>query len=221
MVVILLGPPGVGKGTQGVLLSEALGWTRISTGDLLREAVREGTALGREARGFMEAGELVPDGVIIGLVRDVVAGLPPEQGIIFDGFPRTVAQAEALDEVLPPLGRRVDRVVLLEAPDDVLVQRISGRRSSPAGYVYNVHYDPPRVPGKCDHTGEDLVQRDDDREETVRRRLEVYRAQTEPLIRFYEESPGVVVTSVDGDRGMEAVQEGVRAAVSVPAPGGD
>lgn len=215
MVVILLGPPGVGKGTQGVLLSEALGWERISTGDILREARREGTELGQQAQAFMDAGELVPDSLILELVRDTLAGLPAERGIIFDGFPRTRAQAQALDDVLPEVGRRVDRVVVLEAPDEILVRRISGRRTSPAGYVYNVYFNPPRVPGKCDHTGQDLEHRADDMEETVRRRLEVYRAQTEPLIRFYEEgSPAVL--RVNGDRDMDTVRGEVLAAV---APG--
>jgi adenylate kinase len=220
MVVILLGPPGVGKGTQGVLLSEALGWRRISTGDLLRDARREGTPLGRRAQEFMDAGELVPDQLILDLVRETVAALPSGQGIIFDGFPRTLAQAEALDEALPQIGRRVDRVVVLDAPEEILVRRISGRRMSPAGYVYNVYFNPPRVPGKCDHTGEDLEHRADDMEETVRRRLEVYRAQTEPLIRFYEKGDSRVVR-VDGDRGMEEVQADVLAAVGGdPTPRG-
>ncbi len=216
MVVILLGPPGVGKGTQGVRLSEELGWERISTGDLLRDARREGTPLGRRAQEYMDAGELVPDGLILDLVRETLGGLPEEQGIIFDGFPRTLAQAEALDGVLPEVGRQVDRVVVLEAPDEVLVRRISGRRMSPAGYVYNVYFNPPRVPGRCDHTGEELEHRPDDKEETVRRRLEVYRAQTEPLVRFYEERPARVVR-VDGDREMQQVLADVLDAVS---PGG-
>ena len=217
MVVILLGPPGVGKGTQGVRLTEALGWTRISTGDLLREARREGSELGRRAQAYMDAGELVPDGLIVELVRDTLAALPAEEGIVLDGFPRTRAQAEALDGVLPAVGRRVDRVVVLEAPDDVLVRRVAGRRVSPSGHVYNVHFDPPKVPGTCDHSGEALEHRKDDHEETVRRRLEVYREQTEPLIRFYEESDAVLLR-VDGDRGMQVVETDVREAAAGPLP---
>jgi adenylate kinase len=219
MVVILLGPPGVGKGTQGVRLTESLGWSRISTGDLLREARREGTPLGLRAKAYMDAGELVPDDLILEMVRDTLAAYPRDQGIIFDGFPRTTAQAEALDLVLPTVGRRVDRVVVLEAPDEVLVRRVSGRRVSPSGHVYNVHYDPPRVPGKCDHTGADLEHRPDDHEDTVRRRLEVYREQTEPLIRFYEVSEARVLR-VDGDRDMASVEADVRSASAGPLAGG-
>lgn len=220
MVVILLGPPGVGKGTQGVLLSEALGWKRIATGDLLRDARREGTPLGRRAQEYMDAGELVPDQLILDLVQETVAALPGDQGIIFDGFPRTLPQAEALDAALPLIGRSVDRVVVLDAPEEILVRRISGRRMSPAGYVYNVYFNPPRVPGRCDQTGEELEHRADDREETVRRRLEVYRAQTEPLVRFYEQGDSRVVR-VDGDRGLEDVQADVLAAVGAAPAAGD
>ena len=219
MVVILLGPPGVGKGTQGVRLTEALDWSRISTGDLLREARRNGTPLGLRAKEYMDAGELVPDGLILEMVKEEVSNHPPDEGIIFDGFPRTAAQAEALDGVMASVGRRVDRVVVLEAPDEVLVRRVSGRRISPSGHVYNEHYDPPKVPGKCDHTGEDLEHRRDDHEETVRRRLEVYREQTEPLIRFDEEHEAAVVR-VDGDRSMGEVERDVIEAASGPLPAG-
>ena len=219
MVVILLGPPGVGKGTQGVRLTEALDWSRISTGDILREACREGTPLGLRAKAYMDAGELVPDDLILEMVKEKVSLHPADQGIVFDGFPRTAAQAEALDQVLPAVGRRVDRVVVLEAPDEVLIRRVSGRRVSPSGHVYNVHYDPPKVPGKCDHSGEDLEHRRDDHEETVRRRLEVYREQTEPLIRFYQEHEAAVIR-VDGDRPMADVENDVIQAASGPLPDG-
>lgn len=219
MVVILLGPPGVGKGTQGVRLTEALGWSRISTGDLLREARREGTPLGLRAKAYMDAGELVPDLLILEMVQEKVSHHPADQGIIFDGFPRTTAQAEALDEVLPGVGRRVDRVVVLEAPDEVLIRRVSGRRVSPSGRVYNVHYDPPKVPGRCDDSGEVLEHRQDDQEDTVRRRLEVYREQTEPLIRFYEGHEAAVVR-VDGDRPMGEVEQDVIEAASGRLPEG-
>lgn len=217
MVVILLGPPGVGKGTQGVLLADQLGWVRISTGDLLREARRAGTPLGQKAQGFMDAGELVPDSLILDLVAETLEGIPAGKGIIFDGFPRTEAQAEALDGVLPASGRQVDRVVVLEAPDDVLVKRISGRRMGPQGHVYNVWFSPPKMEGICDHTGAPLEHRADDHEDTVIRRLEVYKAQTEPLVRHYERRPGVVVR-VDGDRTMEVVQGEIRRALGASAP---
>jgi len=209
-VVILLGPPGVGKGTQGKLLAEVLGWERIVTGDLLRAARREGTELGREAQRYMDAGELVPDEVVVGLVEEKLDEIPDGCGVLFDGFPRTVAQAEALEEALKARSRRIGRVVLLEAPDEVLVKRVAGRRSCPeCGAVYNVHYSPPEEEGRCDRCGAELVHREDDRPETVRRRLRVYREETEPLVRYYDEGTGNLVR-VDGDRPVEEVRAGVR-----------
>jgi adenylate kinase len=210
MVVILLGPPGVGKGTQGELLCEELGWERIATGDLLREARRRGTQLGREAQAYMDRGDLVPDSLIVALVEARLEELSPDQGMVLDGFPRTVPQAEALDQVLPSAGRKVDAVVLFEAPDDVLQKRISGRRYSPdSGRVYNIHFDPPEKEGVCDETGSPLIHREDDRPETVARRLEVYREQTEPLVAHYDAAP-VPVLRIDGDRGMDEVQASLR-----------
>lgn len=214
MVVILLGPPGVGKGTQGVLLEEALGWERVSTGDLLRQAVRDGTELGRKAQGYMEAGDLVPDSLIIALIRGLLEELPEERGVLLDGFPRTLAQGEALDEVLPEVDRRVDGIVLLEAPEDVLIKRVSGRRSCPeCGRVYNVHFDPPITEGICDECGARLEHRPDDDPETVRHRLEVYRELTEPLVTYYEDG-GAPVLRVDGDQGLEAVTGAIRRALA-------
>jgi len=213
MVVVLLGPPGVGKGTQGARLAEDLAWERIATGDLLRAAQGEGSDLGRRAQAYMDAGELVPDGLIIEMVRERVAELPRERGILLDGFPRTVEQAHALEKMLPELGRRVDGVLLLEAPDDVLVKRISGRRHCPqSGRVYNVYFDPPRVEGVCDESGAPLVHRDDDRPETVERRLEVYRELTEPLIAHYSEGP-VPLMRVSADRGIDEVYREAREAL--------
>ncbi|MEK9500676.1 adenylate kinase [Gemmatimonadota bacterium DH-20] len=211
MIVILLGPPGVGKGTQGVLLCEAMGLTHLSTGDLLRKARREGTPLGREAQGYMDRGELVPDSVIIGMVREALSEV--EGGVVFDGFPRTVAQAEALDEVLAELGRPLDHVVLFEADDDVLVKRLSGRRSCPeCGAVYNVHFNPPQVEGRCDRCGSELTHRADDRPETVQNRLEVYREQTEPLVSFYRGHAAPFAT-VAATRAVDDVQADLRAAL--------
>jgi adenylate kinase len=213
-VVILLGPPGVGKGTQGAMLADRLGWERIATGDLLRSARRDGTELGRKAQAFMDAGDLVPDSLIVEMVEDHLAQLPAGRGVIFDGFPRTVAQAEALEDVLAQTGRTVDGVLLLEAREDVLVRRISGRRSCPqCGRVYNVHLDPPAREGICDECGARLDQREDDSEETVRHRLEVYRKLTEPLVEYYERSPFGVLR-VDGEGSLEEVRSQVRAALT-------
>ena len=210
-VVLLLGSPGVGKGTQGVRLARDLGWTHVSTGDLLRAALAAGTQLGLEARKYMDAGELVPDDVIVDLVREHVAAMPADRGIVFDGFPRTVPQAEALDAVLAGEGRGVDRVCLLDAPEEVLVKRISGRRSSPSGRVYNVYFDPPRREGFCDDTGAALIHRDDDRPETVRTRLAVYHEATAPLVGFYDARG--LLARVDGDGDIERVHASLRAAV--------
>lgn len=211
LCVILLGPPGVGKGTQGVLLADALGWERLVTGDLLRAARRDGTELGRQAQGFMDAGNLVPDELMVALVEERLDQLPAARGVIFDGFPRTAAQAEALRGA----GRSVDVVVLLEAADDVLVRRISGRRSCGAcGRVYNVHFDPPASEDACDACGAALIHRGDDTPETVAHRLRVYREQTQPLVDYYESRVAVPVLRVDGEGRPEVVRAAVEAAVA-------
>lgn len=208
---MLLGSPGVGKGTQGVRLGQDLGWAHVSTGDLLRAALGEGTALGLKAGKYMDAGELVPDDLIVDLVREHLAATPTDRGVVFDGFPRTVPQAEALDRVLAGADRRVNRVCLLEAPDEVLVKRISGRRASPNGRVYNIYFDPPRRDGFCDETGEPLIHRADDHPDTVRTRLSVYREATAPLIGFYEARG--LLAHVDGEGGIERVYGALRTAV--------
>jgi len=213
MVVVLLGSPGVGKGTQGVRLSRALDWAHVSTGDLLRAALREGTPLGLEARKYMDAGDLVPDDVIIGLVREHLARLGPERGVVFDGFPRTVAQAEALDDALAGQQRGVGRVALLDADDSVLFKRISGRRSSPSGRVYNIYFDPPRREGFCDDTGDPLIHRADDQPDTVRTRLAVYHELTAPLVGYYD-ARGLLVR-VPAEGGIDEVQAGLRGALGV------
>ncbi len=213
MVVILLGPPGVGKGTQAVRLADSVGWEHVSTGDLLRAARRAGTELGRKAQAFMDAGELVPDSLILDLVRDHLKGIPPEAGILLDGFPRTTAQAEGLDGVLEAVGRRVDQVVVFEAPDEELIRRLSGRRSCPeCGAVFNVHFTPPKQEGICDRCGAALVHRADDKAETVENRLKVYAAQTEPLIEWYGRSEAAVV-AVSAEAPVDDVQREFRKAV--------
>ena len=214
MVVILLGPPGVGKGTQAVRLADAVGAEHISTGDLLRAARREGTELGRQAQGYMDAGELVPDSLILEMVREHLRGVAPEAGILFDGFPRTVAQADGLDEVLDSVDRGLDRVILFEAPDDTLVKRLSGRRSCPdCGAVYNVYFQAPSEDGVCDRCGGTLVHRADDNAETVGRRLEVYQAQTAPLVQHYEGHDAELVR-IRADRDVEDVYADFRTAVA-------
>lgn len=212
MRLILLGAPGAGKGTQGALLAERHGLRRIVTGDILRTAVRDDTELGREARRYMNAGELVPDDLILDMIREVLADV--DGGFIMDGFPRTLEQATSLDDTLRDMGLAVDDVVVLEVPDDVVVKRIGGRRSCPqCDAVYNVYFEPPSVSDVCDRCGAALVQRADDREDTVLNRLRVYRRQTQPLIEYYQDGdPGVHV--VDADRSVEDVHEAINQATA-------
>ncbi|TXL66253.1 adenylate kinase [Zeimonas arvi] len=182
MRLILLGPPGAGKGTQAAFITKKFGIPQISTGDMLRAAVKAGTPLGLEARKVMDAGGLVSDDIIIGLVKDRLQQPDCQAGYLFDGFPRTIPQAEAMKNA----GVRLDYVLEIDVPEEDIIERMSGRRVHAAsGRTYHVRFNPPKVAGKDDVTGEDLIQRDDDREETVRKRLEVYRAQTRPLIDYY------------------------------------
>ncbi len=215
MHVILLGPPGVGKGTQGVLLANSMGWQRVVTGDLLRAAVDAGTDLGQQAQEYMSAGELVPDPLIIEMVKEKLSTLPAGTGVLFDGFPRTEPQATAFGVMLEALGLTIDRVVVLEASDEVLVARIAGRRSCPTcGSVYNSVLAPPQREGVCDNDGSQLVHRTDDTEATVQNRLTVYRRETEPLISYYEGS-NAIVHHVSGDQGVDEVQAEVLQALGV------
>ena len=182
MRVILLGPPGAGKGTQAHFIREKYGIPQISTGDMLRAAVKAGTPLGLAAKQVMDAGQLVSDDIIIGLVQERLQQPDCKRGYLFDGFPRTIPQAEALKRAGVPL----DYVLEIDVPDDEIIVRMSGRRVHPAsGRSYHIKFNPPQAEGKDDVTGEPLIQRDDDREETVRKRLEVYRAQTRPLVDYY------------------------------------
>jgi adenylate kinase len=215
VIVVLLGPPGAGKGTQGVRLSSGLGWHHLSTGDLLREHLREGTELGKRIAESMDHGDLAPDELVVGIVRQELEKLSPESNVIFDGFPRTVAQAEKLTEVLEDMGRRVDLVIVLRADDEILVARLGGRRSCPrCGAVYNLYVDPPRSDEVCDRCGHrGLIHRADDEPETVRNRLEVYHRQTEPLIRYYQGREGVEERVVDAGRTVDQVQRDLRAVV--------
>ena len=182
MRLILLGPPGAGKGTQAHFIREKYGIAQISTGDMLRAAVKAGTPLGLAAKKVMEAGQLVSDDIIVGLVSERLQQPDCKRGYLFDGFPRTIPQAEALKRAGVP----IDYVLEIDVPDEEIIARMSGRRVHPAsGRTYHVTFNPPKVAGKDDVTSEPLVQRDDDREETVRKRLEVYRAQTRPLVDYY------------------------------------
>jgi adenylate kinase len=182
MRLILLGGPGAGKGTQANNIKDKFGIPQISTGDMLRAAVKAGTELGKEAKGYMDAGKLVPDEVIIGLVKERIKEPDCKKGFLFDGFPRTIPQADAMKEAGVP----IDAVVDIDVPDEEIIKRMSGRRAHLAsGRTYHVIFNPPKVEGKDDVTGEPLVQRDDDKEETVKKRLDVYHDQTEPLIDYY------------------------------------
>lgn len=212
MNLIFLGAPGAGKGTQGALIAKRHGLARISSGDLLRDAVRRGTDLGVQAKSYMDAGELVPDDVMLALIRQVIARA--DQGFILDGFPRTEAQAEALDDVLVEVGRPLDHVIVLDVPDEVLVKRISGRQSCPrCEAVYNVHLEPPREPGTCDRCGGALIERADDDPATVQRRLQVFREQTRPLIAHYQEH-GVPVHFVEGHQPVDDVRQKIETLVT-------
>ena len=197
MDLIFLGPPGAGKGTQAKMLVERYGIPQVSTGDILRAAVAEGTELGKKAKEYMEAGKLVPDEVVIGIIEERLKQSDCEKGFILDGFPRTVPQAEALDKVLEKMGRKIDHVLTLDVPEEELIRRLTGRRTcKKCGAMYHIIFNPPKVEGVCDKCGGELYQRPDDNEETVRSRLSVYEQQTRPLIDFYEKKG--LVRKIDG-----------------------
>jgi adenylate kinase len=208
MKLILLGPPGAGKGTQAKTLVERLSVPQISTGDILRAAVKEGTPMGVKAKGFMDAGELVPDAVVVGIVEERLQKEDCASGFILDGFPRTVPQADALSETLSALNKELDAVVSLEVDTEALVSRLAGRRTCKAcGAGYHIEFEPSQQAGICDKCGGELIQRDDDKEETIRNRMSVYLDQTLPLVNYYEETG--VLARVDG---MLPIDE-VRAAI--------
>lgn len=216
MRLIFLGPPGVGKGTQAQRLAAEEGVPQVSTGEILRHAVKQGTPLGKRAQGFMDAGKLVPDEVVIGIIRERVSGPECARGYILDGFPRTVVQAEALDQMLRKNGGPgIDHVVSFEVPHADLIRRLSGRRSCPACQaVYHLEHAPPKREGRCDTCGGALVQRDDDKPETVEARLTVYERQTRPLIEYYEKRG--LLRRVDAAASIDQVYGRLRAAVRTP-----
>ncbi|MEU3652199.1 adenylate kinase [Streptomyces sp. NPDC032161] len=214
MRIVLVGPPGAGKGTQAAYLAKNLSIPQISTGDLFRANISQGTDLGKRARAYMDAGQLVPDEVTIGMAKDRMSQPDAENGFLLDGFPRNVGQAEALDAMLKDEGTKLDAVLDLEVPEDEVVKRIAGRRicRNDGSHVFHVAYNPPKTEGVCDVCGGELYQRDDDSEETVRTRLEVYHTQTEPIIDYYRAQNLVVTISALGkvtdvtERAMEALK---------------
>ena len=210
----MLGPPGAGKGTQAERLHEDFGLLHIATGDILRAEVAASTPLGNEARRYMDAGELVPDEVIVGMITQRISGGDARDGFLLDGFPRNERQADALAEALEQLERRLTAALLIDMPDEALVRRLTGRRmcvKNPT-HIYHLEFDPPKHADVCDQDGARLVQRDDDREETIRHRLQVYHAQTEPLIDYYDRAG--LLRRFDGNRNANEVHAHIRATVA-------
>ncbi len=208
MRVVLLGGPGSGKGTQAKLIEKRRGGRQLSTGDILRSAIEKGTDLGYAARQYMDAGQLVPDEVVLDLIREVFRSEAYRGGFILDGFPRTIAQAEGLDHLLGEMELALDEVISIEVPDEAIINRLGKRRTCEGcGELFNLDTRPPKAPDTCDRCGGALVQREDDRPETVRRRLEVYHRETEPLKAYYAERN--LLRAVNGDRDVERVYEDV------------
>jgi len=206
MKLILLGPPGAGKGTQAKMLTEEYTIPQISTGDILRAAVKDGTAMGLKAKEYMNAGGLVPDEVVVGIVRDRLQEADCNNGFILDGFPRTVAQADALQVSLQEMSKQLDRVISLDVDAEALIERLTGRRTcKECGRGYHVTFEPSRQADVCDACNGTLIQRDDDQEETIRKRLQVYAEQTSPLINYYRETG--VLLELDGMQPISQVQE--------------
>jgi len=207
--LVLLGPPGSGKGTQGERLNEDLRLPYYATGDILRGAVRDETELGREAKGFMDRGDLVPDEVIVGVIAERIDSSEALDGFILDGFPRTTPQAEALDAKLSELGRGVTAVLLIDVSDDEVVRRLGGRRTCEAnGHVYHVEFEPPKQEGVCDIDGSPLIVRDDDKPEVIRKRLETYHEKTKPLVDYYDSRS--VLRRIAGEAAPQDVAEQIR-----------
>ena len=212
MDVILFGAPGAGKGTQAAILAEKTGLVHITTGELFREAIRQETELGKQAKPYYDGGQLVPDRLTIAMLLERLSQGDCARGAILDGFPRTLEQATALDEALAQEGRAIDKVIYIQVPEDDLLGRLSGRwNCRQCSSVYHERFQPPRQAGRCDQCGGELYQRDDDKPETVRRRLEVYFQQTAPLIDYYQAKGKLV--EIDGGKSVDEVAKGLLAAV--------
>ena len=207
--LILLGPPGSGKGTQGETLHADLELPYYATGDILRAAVRDGTELCRQAKEYMDRGDLVPDDVIVGVIAERIGQAEAADGFILDGFPRTTPQAEALDAKMADLGRRLTAVILIEASEEEIVRRLSGRRTCPNGHIFHLEFDPPSEVGVCDVCGEPLGIREDDKPDVVRNRLAQYEEKTKPLIAYYEDRG--LLERVDGEQDRDKVGDEIRA----------
>ena len=214
MKIIMLGAPGAGKGTQAIRIAEKLGIPHISTGDIFRANIKNNTPLGQKAKSYMDQGLLVPDELTCDLVTDRIVKEDCQGGYILDGFPRTIPQAEALDKALEKLGTSIDFAIDVDVPDEAIVSRMGGRRAcTGCGATYHVVFNPPKTEGVCDHCGEKLILRDDDRPETVQKRLDVYHSQTQPLISYYD-AKGILRT-VDGTQKMDDVFTGIMAVLGV------
>ena len=202
--MVLLGPPGAGKGTQGQMMAEKLGIPQIATGDILRAAVKEGSELGQKAKSYMDAGDLVPDEIMVGIIEGRLQEADAQEGYILDGFPRTVAQAEALDEMLSKIDQALDHVIHIDVDDEVLVERLSGRLiCRDCGASYHTRFNPPENDRVCDQCGGELFQREDDQEDTVRSRLSVFAERTQPLVDYYRQQG--IYRRIDGDREPQTV----------------
>jgi len=211
--LILVGPPGAGKGTQAERLTDDFGLPYFATGNILRAAVAEGTELGRQAKEHMDAGNLVPDGLIVGVILEALEGAEAQDGFLLDGFPRKITQADALAEALEKVGRKLTAVLLIDVPDEEVIRRLSGRRTcTKNGHTYHVEFDPPKREGVCDQDGSKLVQRDDDKPETIAKRLAVYHDETEPLVEYYESRD--LLRRFDGSRTPTEVHDHIRATVA-------
>lgn len=205
----MLGPPSAGKGTQSELLSKEFGIPKISTGEILRQAVKSDTALGERTRGYLKEGSLVPDEVVVEIVEKRLCEPDAHGGFILDGFPRTISQAESLDVFLRDMGNELDAIIDLEVDDDVLIERFAGRRvCEVCGATYHVRHNPPKVLGSCDKCGGSLIQREDDKIETVKERIKVYHKETEPLIDYYKRTG--LILRIDASRGINAVFEEIK-----------